>query len=117
MLGHNYFVYITTNPNKTVLYTGVTNDLFVRMVQHYLSRGSDKSFAGRYYCYNLIFFERFDYIEHAIEREKEIKKWRREKKESLIRNFNPDKRILNNELFEDWEDVLANPAKYDENAE
>lgn len=68
----NFFVYITTNPGKTVLYTGVTNDLQTRMFQHYSNRGNKKSFAGRYYCYNLIYFERYDSISMAIEREKEI---------------------------------------------
>ena len=47
MLKGNYFVYITTNPGRTVLYTGVTNDLEVRLRQHYENRGNKKTFAGR----------------------------------------------------------------------
>jgi putative endonuclease len=89
MRDHNYFVYITTNPTRTVLYVGVTNDLSVRIQQHYENRGNKESFAGRYYCYNLIYYERFQYINDAIAREKEIKKWRREKKEVLINSMNP----------------------------
>jgi putative endonuclease len=89
MRDHNYFVYITTNPTRTVLYVGVTNDLSVRIQQHYENRGNKESFAGRYYCYNLIYYERFQYINDAIAREKEIKKWRREKKEKLISSMNP----------------------------
>ena len=59
MKDHNYFVYIITNPRKTVLYTGMTNDLSVRVQQHYENRGNKKTFAGRYYCYKLLYFEMF----------------------------------------------------------
>jgi len=85
----NYFTYISANPNRTVLYVGMTNDLYTRFVQHYENRGLKSSFAGKYYCYNLIYFERFDRAIDAIDREKEIKKWRREKKENLIGSTNP----------------------------
>jgi putative endonuclease len=95
MKNHNYYIYITTNLNKTVLYIGVTNDLSIRMNQHYENRGSNESFAGKYYCYNLIYWERFQYIQHAIEREKEIKKWNRQKKEALINSLNPKWDFLN----------------------
>ncbi|MEO1054498.1 MAG: GIY-YIG nuclease family protein [Bacteroidota bacterium] len=94
-MNHNYFVYITTNPDKTTLYVGVTNDLFTRMQQHYENRGDTKTFAGKYYCYNLIYWERFKYIQHAIDREKEIKKWSRKKKEELIKGLNPSWKFLN----------------------
>ena len=66
----NYFVYITTNPAKTVLYTGVTNDLYTRMLQHYDNRGKRISFAGKFYCYLLIYYDRFSSPTMAIEREK-----------------------------------------------
>lgn len=79
-INYNYFVYITTNPKKTTLYIGGTNDLRIRIQQHFEKRGNQNSFAGKYYCYNLIYYERHSNINHAIEREKEIKKWRREKK-------------------------------------
>lgn len=85
----NYFVYITTNPAKTVLYTGVTNDLYTRVLQHYENRGKSKTFAGRYYCYKLIYYERYPDVIMAIEREKEIKELSREKKEALIKPMNP----------------------------
>ena len=90
MRQHNYFVYIITNPRKTVLYTGVTNNLPVRMQQHFENRGNPKTFAGKYYCYNLLHFEHYQYIQHAIEREKEIKLMMRDKKEALINEHNPD---------------------------
>ncbi len=89
MKDSNYFVYITTNPSKTVLYTGVTNDLFRRMNEHYESRGKKESFAGRYYCHKLVYFERYPDATMAIEREKEIKDLSREKKMALIKDGNP----------------------------
>ena len=95
MKNHNYFVYITTNPKKTVLYIGVTNDLRTRMQQHFESRGGKDHFASKYYCYNLVYWERFQYVNHAIDREKELKKWRRAKKEQLICDFNPNWDFLN----------------------
>lgn len=85
----NYFIYITTNPGKTVLYTGVTNDLTRRILEHYKNRGNKKSFAGKYYCYKLLHYEYFNDINQAIIREKEIKNLSREKKEELIRSKNP----------------------------
>ena len=87
---HNYFVYITTNPNKAVLYTGVTNNLSARFQQHYENRGNKGSFAGKYYCYCLLYFETYRYVTHAIDREKEIKRLSRKEKEALINEFNPE---------------------------
>ena len=100
MKEHHYYVYITTNPNRTVLYVGVTNNLCRRMLEHYDNRGNQKTFTGRYFCYCLIYWEHFTYINDAIAREKEIKKWRREKKEKLISQFNPAWRFLNGEIAE-----------------
>lgn len=98
-MNHNYFVYIVTNFKKTVLYTGVTNDLRTRVLEHKSdSLGVKKSFAGRYNCHYLIYWERFQYVDHAIDREKEIKGWKRSKKENLINDFNPSWRFLNDEL-------------------
>ena len=97
---HNYYVYIVTNKNKTVLYIGVTNNLKLRMQQHYESSllPVTKSFAGKYNTYNLLYYERFEQIEHAIQREKELKDWRRNKKEDLINTTNPEWLFLNDEL-------------------
>ena len=95
---HNYFVYITTNPGRTVLYIGVTNDLETRLQQHYSNRGNPATFAGKYNCHNLVYWERHQYIDHAIEREKELKQWRREKKICLISEFNAEWRFLNGEV-------------------
>ncbi|MBT8273488.1 MAG: GIY-YIG nuclease family protein [Bacteroidia bacterium] len=95
-----HFVYITTNENKTTLYIGVTNDIQRRLSQHYFdSQNRKQSFAGKYNCYQLIYYEGFENAETAIQREKEIKKWRREKKERLINNFNPSWEFLNQEVI------------------
>lgn len=97
---HNYYVYITTNKNKTVLYTGVTNNLKVRLSQHFENSKPHKheSFAGNYNAYYLLYFERFENIDHAIAREKQIKGWTRAKKEALINSLNPGWRFLNDEI-------------------
>ena len=84
-----------------MLYIGVTNDLSRRLYEHKENKGTTKSFTGKYYCYNLIYYERFSHIDHAIEREKEIKKWRREKKEALIATTNPGWIFLNNQVTEE----------------
>jgi putative endonuclease len=98
MWNYNFYVYIITNPDKTTLYIGVTNNLDVRLYQHFESRGSSTTFAGKYHCYLLVYYEHFSHIEHAIAREKEIKKWRREKKNQLIESLNPEWRILNKDI-------------------
>jgi len=85
----NYYVYITTNPGKTVLYTGVTNNLTRRLYEYYFDKGNKKHFATRYYCYKLIYYEHYTDINQSIIREKEIKNMSREKKEELINQKNP----------------------------
>ena len=59
------------------------------MNEHYANRGKRKTFAGRYYCYQLVYFERYSQILVAINREKEIKDYSREKKMLLIKATNP----------------------------
>lgn len=65
------------------------------MREHYENRGEGESFAGRYYCFKLVYYECFNTAWEAIEREKEIKKWRREKKNALIESVNPSWYFLN----------------------
>jgi len=55
-----YYVYITTNPNRSTIYVGVTNDLCQRLEEHYKSRGDRRHFASKYYCYNLIYYETYE---------------------------------------------------------
>jgi len=97
-----YCVYIVTNYNKIVLYTGITNNLEQRVTEHYLQRGNPSSFTGKYHAYYLLYYECYDYVKDAIAREKEIKDWRRSKKEALINTFNPQWKLLNEDLFGKW---------------
>jgi putative endonuclease len=99
---HQYYIDIVTNPERTVLYTGVTNNLSQRLVEHWTNRGQPKTFAGKYYCYNLIYYEEFSYIYNAIAREKEIKGWRKQKKFDLIKAKNPDFFFLNAQICGEW---------------
>ena len=93
---HNYYVYILTNKNKTVLYTGVTNSLVQRIRFHKENAVlNSKSFTSKYNCYYLVYFEVFNSIEDAIIREKQIKGWKRIKKDNLISEFNKDWKFLN----------------------
>jgi len=95
----SYFVYITTNVQRSVLYTGVTNNLVQRLWEHQQDASwLKKTFAGKYNCFNLIYWEHFQDIRYAIAREKEIKGWRRSKKEALIKEMNPHWQFLNDEL-------------------
>jgi putative endonuclease len=97
----NYFVYILTNKHKTVLYIGITNNLTRRLAEHTEdSVGVKKHFAGKYNCIFLVYWERIVNVNHAIDREKELKGWKRIKKEELISNFNPDWNFLNNQIEE-----------------
>ena len=89
MYTNTYYVYITCNPGKTTFYTGMTNDLERRLYEHYLNRGNKNSFAGRYYCYKLLFYEDYGNVKDAMERENEIKNLTREKKIALIKELNP----------------------------
>ena len=95
---HNYYVYILTNKNKKVLYTGVTNDLQARLYYHRNPTALSKAFTSRYKCYFLIYYEYFYDINQAIAREKQIKGCRRSKKETLINSINPEWEFLNDKI-------------------
>ena len=97
-----YYVYVLTNQQKTVLYTGVTNDLEQRIIEHYRSRGQGHSFTGKYHVYYLLYYEPHPYINNAIAREKDIKLMTRQKKMQLINEFNPALQFLNQQVFGCW---------------
>ena len=81
-----YYVYILANWNNKVIYTGVTNNLERRIYEH-----KNKLIEKNYKKYNLtklVYFEQFTNVNDAISREKEIKNWRREKKNALIETIN-----------------------------
>jgi len=87
-MDRKYYIYILTNKSKKSLYTGVTNNLSRRMREHKKFRGS--KFCARYKINRLIYFEEYTFIMDAINREKQIKRWNRSKKENLISSVNPD---------------------------
>ncbi|MCW5878560.1 MAG: GIY-YIG nuclease family protein [Anaerolineales bacterium] len=89
-------VYIMTNVRHSVLYTGVTNDLSRRVLEH-KSKGSN-GFTARYNVDKLVYYEVTDDIETAILREKQIKAGSRQKKLDLIHSVNPNWRDLAKEL-------------------
>ncbi len=84
----NYFVYIATNYENTVLYTGVTNDIERRMYEH--KNKLIQGFTSKYNVKKLVYFEEFSDINEAIAGEKKIKGWTRKKKLDLIKKDNPD---------------------------
>jgi putative endonuclease len=92
-----YFVYIMTNRSKT-LYTGVTGNLIQRVRQH--KTGEGQGFTAKYKLDRLVYFERFEDIRNAIEREKQIKGWVRSKKINLIVSVHPEWGDLSREWFE-----------------
>jgi len=92
MRRHIYYVYFLTNKHNTVLYIGVTNNLKRRVWEH-----KNKIFKGFTYDYNvekLVYYEVFTYIRDAIRREKQLKGWRRAKKDAMINKENPGWREL-----------------------
>jgi putative endonuclease len=83
------FVYIMTNQNNTVLYTGFTSDLIDRILKHRLKKYPG-SFSAKYNIDKLVYFEELDTIGEAIKREKQIKAGSRAKKIELINSLNPE---------------------------
>jgi putative endonuclease len=95
-----YYVYILTSVNRKVMYVGVTNNLENRVAQHRSGWGG--AFTRRYRVHTLVHAEEYQYIEDAIAREKEIKAWRRAKKDALVEVTNPS-----------WADLLETPVVID----
>ncbi len=84
---HTYHVYILTNVKRNVMYIGVTNNLENRVAEHRLGKGGE--FTRRYRVNTLVYAEEYQYIEDAIAREKQLKGWRRSKKDELVASVNP----------------------------
>ena len=91
-----YHVYFMASDSGT-LYVGVTGHLEGRVGQH--KNGEVEGFTKKYKCYKLVYFEEYEDIEQAILREKQIKRWRRDKKEKLIKKINPGW----TDIARDWE--------------
>ncbi|APF17266.1 GIY-YIG nuclease family protein [Caldithrix abyssi] len=91
-----YFVYIMTNWNNKVMYVGITNNLMRRVYEH--KNKLIDGFTKKYNINKLVYYETFQDVRAAIEREKEIKKWRREKKNKLVNTKNPEWRDLSKDF-------------------
>ena len=96
----DYYVYILTNVSRT-LYIGVTNDLQRRLYEHRVGIGSE--FTRKYHVHQLIYYESTNSVWAAIEREKELKSWRRSRKIALIEQKNTDWK----DLAAEWNDQDA----------
>ncbi len=97
---HNYYVYMMTNSSNRVLYIGVTNDLERRVSEHKLK--AIPGFTKKYNLIKLVYYEHYLDVKDAIQREKQLKGWLRERKNSLIETINSEWR----DLSDDWQ----NPA-------
>src|SRR5271170_725418 len=95
-----YYVYIITNPSRT-LYTGITNNLPRRLDEH--KRKLVPGFTARYNINRLVYFEVFEDVRNAIDCEKKIKSWTRAKRVALIEAKNPK----GDDLSRDWDKPQA----------
>ncbi|MBR6364375.1 MAG: GIY-YIG nuclease family protein [Alphaproteobacteria bacterium] len=86
---YKYYVYIMASKKNGTLYVGVTNDIARRAFEHRTNMNK-KSFTARYNVHNLVYMETCDSPNVAIEREKQIKSWSRQRKIDLIESMNPD---------------------------
>ena len=97
MQERSYYVYLMTNPNNSVIYTGVTNDIFRRVQEH--QNKSIEGFTKKYNCIKLVYVEVFLTAYDAISREKQIKGGSRNTKMLLIAKENPTWRDISDELI------------------
>ncbi len=94
-----YYVYIMASLSKR-LYTGMSGDLETRVLQH--KQKQIEGFTKRYHINRLVYYETFRDVKEAIAREKQIKKWRREKRIMLIETMNPKWRDLSVGKPDEW---------------
>lgn len=92
LLNKYSWVYMICSSSRRALYTGVTANLYDRVFQH--RNDLIEGFTKKYKCHRLVYYESFPYMGEAIAREKEIKGWRREKKDVLVATMNPEWRDL-----------------------
>ena len=95
MNDYAFYVYILSNPKRTVLYIGFTQSMTRRLSQHVKNKVVKDSFASKYNCGDIIYYEVFQYVDDAIAREKQLKNWSRTKKDNLIKIQNPNLLTLN----------------------
>ena len=110
-MGLQGVVYILTNKNNNVLYTGVTRNLQRRLAEHKLHIKS--GFSAKYNTEKLVYYEWYDRLDVAIRREKQLKKWHRDWKEKAISDFNPEWKDLAKDIGCDTEYIQAVKDAYD----
>jgi putative endonuclease len=99
MRDYDFWVYIVTNRNQSVLYIGVTNSLSRRVWEH--REGTGANFPAAYRCKKLIYYEHYTNVDEAIARETQLKKWSRAKKIALINRMNPSWFDLSSDVLAD----------------
>jgi len=97
MNSREYYVYIMTSPHNTAIYVGVTNDLLRRVIEH--KQKVTKGFTEKYNISKLVYYEEYEYIQDALDREKQLKGWLRTRKDKLIESINPGWKDLTEELY------------------
>ena len=86
-MSKDYYVYVLTNDNNNVMYIGITNDLKRRVYEH--KSNSIEGFTKKYHVHKLVYYEITTDVNSAIAREKQLKKWKRAKKNALVETLNP----------------------------
>jgi putative endonuclease len=100
---HQYFMYMLTNTVRRPIYTGVSNSIMRRQAEH-KEKADPDSYTAKYNLNRLVYFEQFQYINNAIDREKQVKPWSRKKKIALIESMNPKW----DDLSRDWGKPIGN---------
>jgi putative endonuclease len=95
-MGKIYYVYFLTNYYNTVLYTGSTENIYDRVFEH--KEKVNKGFTNKYNCIKLVYFEEFQDLDEAIDRERQLKRYKRKWKENLIQTVNPSWRDLSKDF-------------------
>ena len=96
---HHYYLYLLTNKKNGTLYIGVTNNLERRLFEH--KNKLVDGFTKRYNLNKLIYFETYQFVNDAIKRERNMKKWKRQWKIDLIERDNPNWKDLSKDWFEE----------------
>ena len=99
------YIYILTNKHNTVLYTGVTRNLQRRIAEHKLHL--NLGVTAKYNTDKLVYYEVYNRLEVAIQREKQLKNWHRAWKDKLINDFNPTWRDLSEDIGVDTDCIQA----------
>ena len=104
-------VYMLSNKYNNVLYTGVTRNLQRRLAEHKLH--INQGFSAKYNTDKLVYYEWYDRLDVAIQREKQLKNWKREWKDKLVNDFNPEWKDLAEDIGCDAEYIQAVKDAYE----